>query len=207
MAANQPRIIPAGMPLVGLPSVGGNDTAALLKQFTQEPKFLELPLTPNAYRNAAVGLKAVLSTAAPTGQDTYRVPTTHNLVVWGMRGHFANIAPNGANEAAVTYAGNSPFQMTDLIAAITQKAMLVTIDLQNQDRNEKLVENRQMALSDILELVGGAMFDWSRAPLIVMGGQTIQLDLGLAVSTTADIGDSFEAGVILDSTLVRCREG
>jgi hypothetical protein len=199
--------VPGGAIIVGLPSLGGNDVAALLKQFTREPKFLETPLSANAYRDAAVVLRAVLSSTAPTGQDTFRVPTTHNMVIWGLRGHIANNAPNGANEAALTYGAAAIATVGDLQAALAQKAMLTRIDLQNSDRNEKMIEGRQLALSDIMAFVGGEKIDWSRAPLVVAAGQTIQLDLSLFVSTTADVGDAFEAGVILDTTLVRCREG
>ncbi|HYE89984.1 MAG TPA: hypothetical protein VEA38_03145 [Terriglobales bacterium] len=182
---------------------------AWLKQFTNYNMFAQNgQLTPHDYRSVAITLRSRVTNttdaAAPPNTDAkYRVPDTHNLVIRGIRGYVAPNDPDGSNETlAVGNLGN-----LELVDRMRMKANNCRATLVNNDLNENLFEYKALPLGAITPDLGGKPLDWSEAPTVIMGGQTLQMDITFLDTASAIIGASTDYGLVLDAILVRRRTG
>jgi hypothetical protein len=186
--------------------MSGLDLIAFLKQFTKYNIAPDGILTPKDYRNIEVTLRSrvTLATAAapPNNESTYRVPTSHKLLVWAIRGMLAFNAP--ASESAAI--GN--LGQPDVRDRMALKAMNARLSFVNNDLSgEKFFDNKDLPLSSILEVVGGKPIEYPVVPGIVNPGQTIEMDVTfLDAATAAVIGGSTDYGIVLDACLLRVSE-
>lgn len=163
-----------------------------------------LDINLNEYRRVEITL-AVIQTAAGTDKVTYKVPQNYKLMIEGCRGHLAMTAI--ASE--VLNIGNLTSNLS-IMDRIAMKAMNCRLQLTNNDMQLPFFENaggssQGLSLASILETANGRAFDWKKAPAVVLGGQTIQLDSTLIQSNDYVLGGRTEYGVVLTGLLVRAR--
>lgn len=169
-------------------------------------------LSPEDYRGVVVPIYATLGTAAFTGSDTYRVPTTHEFAIKQIVGHIALVGVNDETRdppgtGAVATLGiadqSGATAALSLMNRIAMKAMNCTVDLRNSDREQKLFDNHSLSLATIVTLIGGRPIDWSETPHIVPAGETLALNVGLIQQTAALVGGNTQYGVVLIGDLIR----
>ena len=170
-----------------------------------------LGLSPEDYRAIAIPLWATLGAATTTGQNSYRVPNSHNLAITEIRGHLALTGMLTEkrfwdNTLDATLGVGTSTTPVDLLGRIAFKAMNVRVDLKNSDREQKIMDNKPLSLASILQLVGGSALDYKHAPHVVPAGETLLLDVSLVQAATnpVSIGD-IEAGVVLVGVLIRSK--
>lgn len=165
-------------------------------------------LSPEDYRAVAITMYATLGTAATTGQDTYRVPTTHEFAIHQIRAHLALMDLNSevlnlANPTDATKGLGNHTNNPDTLGRVIAKAMNVRVGLRNQDREQKVFDGKSLSLASILPIIGGKELDYDRAPHLVPAGETLLLELSLIQTAAPWASGNIEAGVVLTGVLVR----
>lgn len=156
-------------------------------------------VNPEQYRSVVIPLMALLGATTTSGSDTYRVPTTHNLIIEKILPHVSLV--DLANEVATVVTGVTPSSIAD---RVVMKAMNTLADLKNVDREQKVIDNRSMPLSALLPAAGGGPIDFGKTPHVVPAGESIRADMRWAVTTTAnEIAGNTQVGLILVGKLVR----
>lgn len=165
-------------------------------------------LSPEDYRAVGVTMHATLGAAATTGQDSFRVPTTHELVILEIRGHLAlidldNEVLNQANPSDATKGLGNHTSNPDIVGRIAGKAMNVKVNLKNSDREQKIFDGKPIGLADILTTIGGKALDYELTPHIVPAGETLLLELSLVQTAAPWVSGNMECGIVLTGVLVR----
>jgi hypothetical protein len=168
-----------------------------------------LSLDPEKYRGVMIPLGVKLSGVSQlAGSNTYRVPSTHQLVIHEIFGHLAMNAiatEFNADGTAIT-ASKKASAPADVPGLALQKALNCHITLQNSDRSQKVIDNStgtSLSLASVLPMTGGNAIDFRRAPHIVPAGETLELGVTLADNTAGIIGGETEYGLVLVGTLIR----
>jgi len=172
-------------------------------------------LSPEDYRGVVVNLFATLGTGATTGSDSYRVPSTHEFAIKQIVGHMAmvdvfnevrDVGPAAGPTLGISDQSGATAALS-FLNRVAAKAMNCAVDLQNQDRTQKLIDNHSMSLATVLTLIGGRPIDWSEAPHIVPAGETLLLNVALIQTTGVDvakiIGGNTQYGLTLIGDLIR----
>lgn len=175
-----------------------NSVVAWLQQFT--PWQLQSPLTPHEFEQAAITMRTRLTTSTTSGTQTFRVRSTHVLLIKSIRGHLAFNAVTGET-LAITGVGNP-----GVLERMQIKAMNCRMTLENQDRTIPLFAGGQdLPLSQILTNLGGKPLEFD-PPHIVLPGQTLSLATTLQDTTGAIVGGSTDYGVQVDGYWLRVSE-
>lgn len=188
-----------------IPVPAGMDIKSFLQQFTPYQLARDGSLSPRDFRNGAVTLRSRVTSSnassPPNDEAKFSVPDTHNLLIWGIRGHVEFNAPT-SESAALSVFGNA-----DIRDRIALKAMNARLSLQNETNSEALFMNKEMPLSSLLEVAGGKPLDFA-LPMIVPGNNVLAMAVSfLDQSTASIIGGSTDYGLIFEATLLRRRDG
>lgn len=176
----------------------GMDLISFLKQFSDYP--MAYPITQNSCRAIVPVLRKPLSSTTTSDSDTWRCPSTHNAIFFRMRGHLAFNAFT-SEQTSIPGIGNPT-----VLDRLAIKSMNCNVKLYNTDRsNENVIDNQQMRLADILPTIGGDPVTMD-PPLIVLNGQTLQMDVSLNDTTTSVVGGATEYGIVLEGLLIRIRD-
>jgi hypothetical protein len=172
-------------------------------------------LSPEDYRGVAIQLFATLGTGATSGSDSYRVPSTHELSIKQIVGHIAlidvfnevrDVGPAAGPTLGISDQSGATAALS-FLGRVAAKAMNCAVDLQNQDRTQKVIDNHPMSLATILTLIGGRPLDWSESPHLVPAGETLLLNVALLQTTGLDvakiIGGNTQYGITLIGDLIR----
>jgi hypothetical protein len=177
------------------PSSRPSDGSSLVMTRPLRDKIVDLAkATPEAYRAVAVTLRAPLAAAGAVGFDEYRVPGTHEFVIYEIHPHI--VVPD-LGDAGVPAPAGYRLTVRDLVAAL---AMNATIALRNSDRAQPIFENRDLTLAALVEAAGGQPFrlpDPHKIPV----GELLRLDVRLGGSAVA--AAPAEYGVVLVGDLIR----
>lgn len=196
--------IPGGArPLAGLAQgISANDIARGLME-----------LHPEQLRVVVIPMFVTLDGVTQSGYDTYRVPTTHDLVIEQIRAHLVLLDP--ANEGGGIGTVGEPgsvIQTGKLVLVgyrdrLAMKANNCLLDLKNSDREQKVIDNHSMSLGTLHEAAGGMPIDLGATPQKVIAGESIRLDVRYAAVTPAPlIAGSTQYGVVLIGKLIRVQK-
>lgn len=157
-------------------------------------------LTPEDYRRATVAMRVALTTSTTSSSRTYKVPSTHKMLIFGVLGHLAGMV---STDAAIGTANLT----TDAQQLALWKAQNCRVQLTNTDDNTNIVgEDQQLSLASLLPIAHGQPLDWKKMPHIVLPGATIQMTATLISAVAAQVGSSTEYGLALDAALVRVKQ-
>jgi hypothetical protein len=193
--------VPGGaMPLTG--QRGGADAIATALGLKE--------LHPEQVRAIMVPLYVTMGTVTQSGYDTYRVPTTHDLLIEEIRAHL--VPMDLTNEGGTVGNANTPGSvviankviLTSFLDRLIMKAANCLLDLKNTDREQKIIDNHSVGLNTLFNPAGGAPVNFGPTPQKVVAGETIRLDARFAgVSAPEQIAGNTQYGVVLVGKLIR----
>lgn len=152
-------------------------------------------LGPEDYREVLAVLKSTLSTSTTSGSPTYRVPTTHNLLIHRIVG-FVAMNDVSTETLAVSTVGNPSVVDRDLI-----KGGNCRVDLMNSDRKHKIIDEVNVPLSLFMKAQGIEF----PIPHVVPAGETVEATLALQDTETGVVGSAAQYGIVLVATLIRVK--
>lgn len=160
-------------------------------------------LDPEQIRGVIIPLYATLLSTTTTGYDTYRVPTTHDLLIEEIRPHL--LALDISTELYATIDANLHMGPT-MEDRLILKASNCKVDLKNSDREQKVIENHSLVLVSLMKPVGDSL-KFGTTPHKVPAGETLRLDVALQDSDHTLTGvastGSTQYGLVLVGKLVR----
>lgn len=156
-------------------------------------------LTPEDYRRIAITMRVALTTTTTSDNNTYKVPSTHKLLITGIQGHLAGMV---STDSAIG-TGNLTTAAGELFRWKAQNCRVTLINA--DDSTNILGENQAMSLATLLPSANGQPLDWRNAPHIVLPAATIQMTATLISTVAAQVGSSTEYGVTIDGVLVRVK--
>lgn len=156
-------------------------------------------IDPERVRGVAVPMFVVMAAgAAVAGSDSYRVPTTHDLVVEEIKGHvvITDLAAEPASPAG-------PIALPSISERIALKAMNAEFDLRNIDREQRIVENHRINVGSLMSVAGGESLKFTKIPHKILAGETLRFDASLINTTATYAAGAARYGIILVGHLVR----
>lgn len=166
-------------------------------------------LHPEQVRAVIIPLYVTMDGTTQSGYDTYRVPTTHDLVIEEVRPHLVLLDPTNEGGAAVANTPSSEIVAGKILLQgyrdrLSMKATNVLLDLKNTDREQKVIDNHSASLALLHEAAGGMPINFGSTPQKVVAGESLRLDVRFAaVSPAALIAGSAQYGVVLVGKLIR----
>jgi hypothetical protein len=158
-------------------------------------------IDPEKVRALLVPMFVTLDDTATSGYDVFRVPTTHDFVIEKILPHLA--LTDLANEVA-TPIGNAV--VAGIMDRMVMKAANARIDLQNTDRNQKVIDGRSLSLASIYGPAGGDPIDLKDTPHKIPAGESVRLDVALiaigGAAANVEKGKT-QYGIVLVGKLVR----
>lgn len=186
-------------PLSGLNGLGNaNELALGLKE-----------LHPEQIRAVVIPLYVLMNGSIQSGYDTYRVPTTHALVIEEIRAHLVLMSLTNVGGAAVAGTPSSEIVAGKILLQgyrdrLAMMSNNVLLDLKNTDREQKVIDNHSMSLGMLHESAGGSPIFLGATPQKVVAGESIRLDVRFAdVVVAAAIAGDTQYGVTLVGKLIR----
>lgn len=167
-------------------------------------------LHPEQVRVVAIPMYVTMDGTTQSGYDTYRVPTTHDLVIEQIRPHLVlmSIANEGGAKGDAGEPGSviltGKVTLTSYRDRLAMKANNCLLDLKNTDREQKVIDNHSMCLGTLHEAAGGMPIDLGATPQKVLAGESLRLDVRYAdVVTATVIAGSTQYGIVLIGKLIR----
>lgn len=168
-------------------------------------------LHPEQVRAVIIPMYVTMDGATQSGYDTYRVPTTHDLVIEEVRAHLVLLDPTNEGGASPADAFNPG---TVIVAGkvvllgyrdrLAMKANNALLDLKNTDREQKIIDNHSACLGLLHESAGGQIINFGVTPQKVIAGESLRLDVRYAaILPAALIAGSAQYGVVLVGKLIR----
>lgn len=170
---------------------------------------IKRPLTADAYNASGLILGKVLTKAAPSGQDTFRVPDTHVGLITDIRAHIQPLVLSSDTAWGAL--------QTDPRAVHFMRAQNCTISINVQERSSEMILGTQgtnsasVALSDIDNAFGGPVFEMSKLGVyaIVPPGNTLKVSVALKDSSAATVESTngAEYGALINMVFLRRKRG
>jgi hypothetical protein len=159
-------------------------------------------LDPEQVRAMLIPIFVTLGPTTLSAYDKYRVPTTHDFVIERILPHIVLLDVGNALEIAND--ANASIPLPTFADRILARANNVLLELKNEDREAKLIDNHPLVLSSLMPPLGGDDIDLFALPHKVPAGETLRLDARFATSTYAgQLGANAQYGLVLAGKLVR----
>ena len=154
---------------------------------------------PVLIRPAQITMMVALLDATESGSYTYRIPNSSVFLIKEMRGHLSFNNWNGEVAVAAGLSTNATPKERAYLKALNAK-----IRLENVDRSQKITDENDLCLADILGCLGAAPIRWDELGpgFVVPSGQQLKMTATLSDSTAANTGASSDYGIVLSGVML-----
>lgn len=160
-------------------------------------------LDPEQVKALSAPLYATLSPTVQSGFDTFRAPTTHDFVVHKILPYLVFMDIANASEIATD--GNAAVALPSFADRLVARANNILIDLQNQDRQSKFIDNHSLSLGSLMPPLGDPLkYENDLLRPKILAGESVRLDVRFAsVATPSQLGAATQYGIVLVGLLIR----
>jgi hypothetical protein len=189
------QAVPGGVTPLPRSDTGSSDVLQRIVDFRD--------LDPEQVKALICPMYAVLGPTVLSSFDTYRAPTTHDFIIQRIMPHVALIDVGNALELAND--GNATLALPSFGDRLAARANNVLVDLQNQDRQAKVVDNHSMLLGSLMAPLGESVhFGELLMPQKLLAGESLRMDVRFLNSGVAgQLGANAQYGLVLIGTLIR----
>jgi hypothetical protein len=146
---------------------------------------------------------AATGTAVSSAYDTYRVPTTHDLLIEEIRPYLLVLDYDGLTAIAFDTDVKPGNNMEDRLILMASNCL---VDLKNSDREQKVFDNHSLVLASLMKPMGDPL-RFGTTPHKVPAGETLRCDVKLQETNTAAgvevASPAAYYGIVLVGKLVR----